>query len=186
MKRILSVLAALALISGSATCFGAAAISLNNYDANAPVYVGTSGTLPTAGQTVYVEILGGPDANSLQPVTSTGAGNPSVFALGTDGSFDAGIGIVPGVADNATASFVVHAWLGSNTPGGWASASQSAVSSVFTQATGNSTPPNLPAPATFNFPTGLVVGSGTPVIPEPTTIALALFGAAGLLFFRRK
>jgi len=186
MKKILSVLAALALISGSA--FGAAAISLNNYDANngagAPVFYQKSGTLPS-GTGFYVEVYAGADANSLAPVTSSAGG--SVFALDNTGSFDAGIGIVPGVADNATATFVVHAWKGDNSPTGWQTAAEAVASAAFTQATGNSTPPNIPAPATFNFPTGLIIAAGTtPIVPEPTTIALALFGAAGLLFFRRK
>lgn len=182
MKKVLSVLAALAIVGGS--CFGAstAGIKLNNYDSNngngSPIFYLTSGTLAGAG--CFVQVLGGKDAASLAPVT---VGGVSVFELSSDGSYDAGIGIVPGVDPGATASFQVLAWKGS-AAGGFAGAAESVKSAVFTQATGTiADPPAAPQPATFNFPAGLVIA---PVVPEPTTLALGLIGAAGLLFFRRK
>jgi len=182
MKKILSVLAALVIVGGS--CYGAtqAGVKLNNYDVSAngnPVFYLTSGTLAGAG--CFVQVLGGADANSLTPVT---VGGVSVFELGSDGSFDAGIGIVAGATAGQNASFEVLAWKGS-AAGGYAGATERVTSGVFSAATGTiADPPAAPQPATFAFPAGLTI---VPVgVPEPTTLALGLIGAAGLLFFRRK
>jgi len=181
MKKILSVLAALVIVGGSVTAFGAtqAGIKLNNYDSNngngSPIFYLTSGTL--AGPGCFVQVLGGADANSMTPVT---VGTTSVFELTSDGSFDAGIGIVSGVTAGASASFQVLTWKGGSS---YAAALESAKSDVFTGVTGTiADPPAAPQPATFAFPAGLVIQP----IPEPTTLALGLIGAAGLLFFRRK
>jgi hypothetical protein len=178
MKKVLSVLAALAVI-GSASCFGAAAVSLNNYDANHPIYL-TGTTL--AGTGCYIQIYGGADAASAVALTSTGGGN-GVFSLADDpGFFDGGIGNIPGLADGAQATLVAHVWQGDGTPGAWANAGQNANVATWTQATGANTPPNLPAPAALAIPAGVTIVA----VPEPTTLALGLIGAAGLLFFRRK
>lgn len=182
MKKVLSVLAALAVIGGTASCFGAAAVELNNYNtlggAGQPVFYLTAGS--KAGDGCYIQFYGGADANSLAPLVSTGGGN-GVFSLAGDpGFFDGGIGNIAGLADGATATFVAHAWKGDGTPGAWATATQGTAEATWTQPTGANTPPNLPSPAVLNIP------SMTIVVPEPTTLALGLIGAAGLLFFRRK
>lgn len=173
MKKLLSVLAVLTAI-GSASCFGAAAVNLNNYDANTPVFYLAEGTKAGAG--CYIMISVGADV-----IASTGGGN-GVFSLADDpGFFDGGIGNIPGIPDNAQATFTARVWKGEGTLGGYASATEKA-EATWTQATGANSPPNLPAPATLNIPSMTITG----VIPEPTTIALGLIGAAGLLFFRRK
>ena len=178
MKKVLSVLAALAVIGGTASCFGAAAVTLNNYDLNTPVFYLTSGTKAGAG--TYIQIYAGADAASVAPLVSTGGGN-GVFSLGDDpGFFDGGIGNIPGLADGAQATFVAYTWKGDATPGAWANATESATA-TWTQATGANTPPNLPSPTALNLPSMTIT-----IIPEPTTLALGLIGAAGLLFFRRK
>jgi hypothetical protein len=182
MKKVLSVLAALALISGSATCFGAAAVNLNNYDVNNfngyPVFYLTSGTAADAG--CFVEILGGASASSLTPIASTTNGK-NVFALAA-GFFDGGIGNLDTVtvADNATASFRAIAWKGTGGVDDWKTATE-VVSVDWTQQTGANTPPSLPSPATLQFPSGMVIP-----VPEPTIMVLGLLGAAGLLIRRRK
>jgi len=173
MKQVLSVLSALAVV-GSASCFGAAAVNLTNYDPDQPVFYQTAGTKAGAG--CYIVITIGDTV-----VTSTGGGN-GVFSLGDDaGYFDGGIGNV-GPTDGATVTFTAHAWKGDATPTGWQTATESATA-TWTQATGANSPPNLPAPAGLQLPSLTIT---TTNIPEPTTIALGLIGAAGLLFFRRK
>jgi hypothetical protein len=171
MKKVLSVLAALTVV-GSASCFGAAAVSLNNYDANTPVFYQTEGNKAGAG--CYIAIFSGADA-----VAST-SGGATIFSLADDpGFFDGGIGNVPGLADNAPATFTAIAWKGDGTAAGMAAALEKGTV-TWTQNTGANSPPNLPSPAVLNLPSLLIP------IPEPTTIALGLIGAAGLLFFRRK
>ncbi len=156
-----------------------AAIFLNNTDANHLSYYGTTGN-PAAGADFYVKILGGPDASNLHPVTTVGVGLPAIFSSGTGPNgpvFDAGFGIVPGIDSNAVGTFQVLAWKGAPT---FDSASQRMASAVFTQATGASFPPDLPAPAMLDFPANLVI----PAVPEPSTMALCLLGFAGLFATR--
>lgn len=170
MKKVLSVLAALAVV-GTASCFGAAAVNLNNYDANTPVFYQTAGT--KAGTGCYLVIMSGTD------VISSTSGGTGVFSLADDpGFFDGGIGNIPGLADNAQASFTAWAWKGEGTLAGLANAVEKG-SATWSQTTGANSPPNLPNPAVLNIPS-------ITIVPEPTTIALGLIGAAGLLFFRRK
>lgn len=158
MKKILSVLAALAVIGGSATCFGAGAISLNNFDVNNgngnPVYYLTSGTAADAG--CYIEIFGGADQANLVPIPSTQAGIGSVFAL-QQGMFDGGMGDVPGVADNAQGWFKAIAWKGGNGANDWQTAQWRIESAPWQQATGADTAGQTPTPATLNFPAGQVI-----------------------------
>jgi len=179
MKKVLSVLAALAVI-GSASCFGAAAVTLSNYDSQNPIYY-TGTTLAGAG--CYIQIYGGKDAASAVALVSTGGGN-GVFSFADDpGFFDGGIGNVPGVDDKAQATLIAHIWKGDGTPGAWSSLGPDASNTyTWTQATGANTPPNLPAAASLLNPAGMTIVT----VPEPTTLALGLIGAAGLLFFRRK
>ena len=175
MNRIALSSLLLLAVAVADTCFGAAAVLLNNYDANTPIYF-----LPgrIAGEGWYIQIYAGPDAASVVPLVSTGGGN-GVFSLGDNpGFFDGGIGNIPGLADNAPATFVAQMWRGDNVPGGWATAGPSG-SVRWTQATGNNSPPNLPAPAKLEFPNVLIA-------PEPATWVLGLIGASVLLFFRRK
>ncbi len=174
------VLAGLPISTGVAQNITGAAISLNNRDANHPIYYQTAGN-PAAGPDFYVEILGGTDANSLRPIVSISGGYPTVFTIGTGGNppgfFDMGFGIVPGVGFSAVATFQVLAWTGAPN---FDTASQRIASGLWTQATGASLPPGIPNPAALEFPANLVI----PAIPEPSTVALCLFGFAGLFATR--
>ena len=160
------------------TCFGAAAVALENYSSNTPVYY-IPGLLAGAG--CYVQFYGGADAASVQPLVSTAGGN-GVFSLADNpGFFDGGIGNIPGVADGNQATIVAHVWQGDAAPGAWATAWTFEAVATWTQLTGANSPPNLPTPAPLNFPAGLTL-----LFPEPTTWALGLIGAGMLLVFRRK
>jgi len=183
MKKVLSVLAALAVIGGSASCFGAAAINLSNYDGNnlngAPIYYLTSGAVAT-GAGFWAEVyIGG------QPVQTTFTGNASVFAI-DQGYFDGGTGTTTAVADDATTTVTLHVWKGDGTSGAWANAKEGDTLS-WDQKLGHTNPlPNLPTSATFTMGTAASMTIVPVAVPEPTTLALGLIGAAGLLFFRRK
>jgi hypothetical protein len=72
-------------------------------------------------------------------------------------------------------SFVVEAWLGGDT---YAGATTRGTSASFLQTTA---PPASPVGSLDMFP-----GMNLVVVPEPTTLALAGLGAAGLLAFRRR
>ena len=155
-----------------------AAILLNNHDSDHPIFYGTIGN-PAAGGDFYVQILGGPDADHLQPVASH-LGSPNIFHIGMTidglvdgpGFFDYGMGIVPGVIPSANATFEVYAWKGAPT---FETASQRVMSGLFTQKTGESVPLDPPSPAVFEFPAGLVI----PAVPEPSVVTLVVLGALG-------
>ncbi len=60
------------IIASTVPVLGAAALWLNNLDMGNPIYYLRAGTMADAG--CYVEVLGGPDAEHLQPiVTATGS-----------------------------------------------------------------------------------------------------------------
>lgn len=170
MKK-LALLAALSVVSVSV--MADATINIENYTANTPIFELTAGTAPTAD--VFCELLGGGKVVSAFKVGKADAG-----------FFDNGVAVVPGAADNSTVAFTFRAWTaGAAYPGTGLSAEAS-----WSQATGSWNPAAVPpAPAmgpSGNFPS-LILKAGTgPVIPEPSTIALGMIGAAALLLRRRK
>jgi len=184
MKK-LAVLAALTLMSLSATCFAQkAVVNLNNWDVDKAIQ-----GIP-AGQTAYVQLLGGASASALAPVVSTASGQ-SVFQVDPDGHFDAGVGIVPGLTATGPASYNLQSWVGA-AGSTYATATLKGETGVFS-GTANAwndtvTPLPLPIGSTLTLPaTAITLSSGTgPVIPEPSTIALGLIGAGALLIRRRK
>lgn len=178
MKKL--VLLAALVIMGTAAWAAApvATVSLNNFDANNPIFYLKSGTGAGPGQ--HIQILGGPVGGALAPL-KTPAGADTFEFLG-DGFFDAGaVGVVPGVAAGGNAEFQVKAWDGAT----FASSANQLLSKTWTQATKSEDvePPALPVGIALNVPAGLVIAG---VVPEPSTIALGLLGAAALLIRRRK
>jgi len=172
----------------AAECMAAAVVNLNNYDSNIPVmYQASAGaaivTAPDTG--VYVQLLGGAVGGALAPVTIGATTDSIITGFDGGGFFDKGSGVIPGLADKAQADFQLLAWSGATT---FAAAPLTFTSEKWTQATGASNPAaQPPQPAdnvALNIPTsGILVG---PAIPEPSTIALGLLGAAALLIRRRK
>lgn len=176
MKKALSILAALTL--ASVVCSADGTVFLNNYDANKAIFYMSEGTLASEGLGVTLQILGGPVGGALAPINPNGKTNPNL-SLVEPGFFDAvpSFGVVPGVADGAQAQFQVRAWIGAD----YASAQVRAESTTWTQKVGtNPAPPSPPVPEALQFP-GLTLIN----IPEPSTIALGLLGAALLLIRRR-
>ncbi len=179
MTRILFT--AMAVAIGVTRAFSAgplyagAAVTLNNYDVNHPIYYQSIGNA-AAGSDFYVQILGGPDAASLQPIATLSL-TQDIFTIGPDGLsagfFDGGVGIVPGVTERTMGTFQVLAWKGAPA---FDAASERVASSIFTQMTGSSDPPATPAPTMLEFPGNLVI----PAIPEPAVVVLIVMGRVGL------
>jgi hypothetical protein len=169
MKKVLAFAAAVSMISGSA--FATGAIDLTTYDAGNPVYYLTSGSLAT-GSDFYAQIL----YNGVPVASSSGV---STFAL-SSGDFDGGFGDVPGTADGATSvSLTLRAWKGTSTYD--INAPQGEVN--WSQTVGaDPGAPTLPSPAQLAVPSSVIIKA----VPEPTTIALGMLGAAALLIRRRK
>jgi len=177
MKNTL-IVAGLALLGAAVQSYAAVqgTVSAQNWTGSQIMYQSAAGAtsvaLPLTG---YVEILGGPVGGAL---TSLATVQPQA-----DGYFDAGVLVIPGVAGGATASLQVRAWVGATTYA--AAPSQGSVS--FTQTAGSWDDAAVP-PAPKTGP-DVAMGSltvGPAVIPEPSTIALALLGAGALLIRRRK
>ncbi len=191
MKKLALLAATITLMGISANCFAAAeaTVLLNNFDSNNAILFATgggAGAAATAANGVSVQLLGGPSATQLQPVIPTGGGNGVIpvagaAAGGLAGFFDGGVGVVPGVAANGTATLQLVAFTGTDPSG--ASAVKSA---PWTQPTGSwdrtAQPPAPPGGPALQNPAGLTVGG---VIPEPSTIALGLLGLGALLIRRR-
>jgi len=165
-----------------------ATVDVTTFDSNFQIFYLNSSTLAPTGQNIFCQLLGGPDAAHLSAVTDS-AGNAISIAMGGGGAgpgnFDLGAGLVPGVADNAQASFQLLAWKGT---GGFAAATEKVSSAVWQQGTGswNSTaqPPAAVVGVSLNIPGNLTIIPT--VVPEPSTIALGLLGGLALLIRRRK
>jgi hypothetical protein len=168
MKNSLAVIAGLALMGAAANAD--VAFNANNYG---------SGAGPITGLTAdgWVEILYTPTGGAA---TSLGVFQPTEATF-----FDNGGMSIPG-ATGTTASLTVQAWTGATT---YAAATVKG-SVTFNQAV-QSWDPNASPPAPKVGPDltmpGFALGSGvTPIVPEPSTIALGMLGAAALLIRRRK
>lgn len=176
MKKLV-ILAAL-MMGLTAAYAQKATVTFNNYDADKAIFVGSVGTL--AGTDVMWQLLG--DGQGV--VEAVAGATQSVFPVSADaGYFDLGVGVVPGAVAGATVNFELRAWKGAD----YASASEKG-SVSWSQATGSwndvAVPPAAPTGPALAIPASVLVT--TTVIPEPSTIALGLLGAAALLIRRRK
>jgi hypothetical protein len=179
MKK-LALLAALAIMGSTAWAQVVSIVQLNNFDPDRPIFSQSAGTLATPAQNVTIQLLGGPVGGTLAPVATQQGAN--TFTLLADGYFDGGIGIVPGVTGTGPASFEFRAWTGGGTYESALNVATVRWDQPVTQ--WDSTPPNLP-PATIAA-LALPSSPTITVVPEPSTIALGLLGAAALLIRRRK
>ncbi len=192
MKKLALLAATITLMGTAASCFAAvnATVLLNNFDANnAIMYLATGSSSAVAAPgsaNVNVQLLGGPSATQLLPVIPTTGGNGVIpvagaAAGGLAGFFDGGVGVVPGVAANATATFQLIAFVGTDPSG-----VDKSLFKTWTQATGSwddaAQPPAPPSGPSLQVPAGITAGA---VIPEPSTIALGLLGLGALLIRRR-
>jgi len=184
MKKLLLVLACVAatvMVSGQGT------IDVRNKvtgTLDAPIF-DVDGTTKLAGTAYMAQVYAGPSAGALAAI-----GNPYPFRTGTGaGYYDyASTGTkvyVATVAPGATASVQVVAWeaaAGSYAAAAASTTYKSGKSAIFTAVLGDAgSPPSVPA-----FMTGLTQFSLVTAVPEPSTMALGLLGAAALLLRRRK
>jgi len=124
-----------------------------------------------------VEILNAADSTTLSPGGSAGV------ALLADGLFFINGLSVPGVATGGSAQIIVRAW--DSTSGATFAEALNKVSGLITVSSlGGGTTPAATFAANSTF-TGLQL-PGVPVIPEPSTVALAALGVAGLFFVARR
>ncbi len=136
-----------------------------------------AGSLPGAFAQLVL-VVGGVET-PLSPTTPFRTGNAAAFFQEIS-SF-----VVDGVQPGASASFKVRAWQGAasydaarTTPTAyWGE------SAVFTHGPMGGTPPGGGLPVTATTIDNLVAFQ---LVPEPSTIALGVLGAAALLFRRRK
>lgn len=169
MKK-LAIIAALAAATFSSYA-QKAVVQLNNYNNDSPVYYLTSAT--KAPVTMAFEVTSG-GAKLQDP-----SGNALTFTWSEAGYFDLSAAVVPGATPGSPAELTFKAWNPANTA--------ETVTATWTQATANWA--GLPSPAdgpNISLPTGTTIVASGPVIPEPTTIALGLVGAAALLLRRRQ
>ncbi len=143
---------------------GGGAVSLNNYDSGFGLWLVQNGTTNPAPARTIVELLGGPDAAHLAPVTNTSgvcsytvsSGDLNALGPGTGGFFDYSFGPVAGGGANGTAFLRVVAWYGT----------ASGASAVWSQPAGSDAvpsgePPPLPTPASLRLPRPVYLfGSG--------------------------
>lgn len=178
MKR--NILAAIAVIA-SAGALAQGTINMNSYPSITGArqnVLDADNVTPLAGAAFWVQMYAGPSASSLAPV-----GAAINFATGSAaGLFRTDVARTVGTVTPGADAFVqIAAWeTGFNTVDEAMNAGKKwGKSTVFTVKTGgDGNPPALPGNMT-NF-------KGFALIPEPSTIALGLLGAASLLFFRRK
>jgi hypothetical protein len=151
----------------------------NNYTplgASTKAYVLDAAGLPLAKAVGRVEILNAADQSSLTPGGAAGVG-----FLG-DGLFIVNNIAVPGVAVGGSANIVIRAW-DSSTGATFAEATSKISGLVTVSSLGGGTTPNATLALNSGF-VGLQI-PGT-VIPEPSVVALATLGIAGLFFMARR
>jgi len=181
MKKTLAVIAALTVVGGAASCYGAATLYVDSYTANFPIMFEGK----TAVDGTYFQLRGGVPGGTLAAATEAKTGSTtSTFQLQYgDGNFDVGFLVIPGVADKGVAELQLYAWQGAAT---YEAATISGKSAVWQQTTGSWAPGQSPeATATgdaIKLPGSVVLQA----VPEPSTIALGVLGAAALLIRRRK
>jgi hypothetical protein len=171
MKKLIIAVAAVLL---SAAAYAQGTVQLNNNLSGqvvARVFM-PDGTTGVAGYTAQLVHLNGDSVTPLTPTTtfrSTGAGvgfiSPAVDVA------------VPGVAGGSTATLALRAFDGATYE---TSTFRGQSAPVTVTLGGAGSPPSTPAALT-----GLT-SFNVQLVPEPSTIALALLGGAALLLRRRK
>lgn len=175
MKNTLAAIAGLVLLGAAQASAATATVALNNYAGGVINYNNATTLLPADA---WVEVLG---AGAGGAATSLG-----VFHPAEPGYFDNGVVLVPGATAGGTSSFEVRAWIGA-AGSTYATATEKGTV-TFNSGVGSwdetATPPPVKQGPDLAMPS-FTVTAGSPPIPEPSTIALGLLGAAALLFRRR-
>lgn len=177
MKKLL--LSTAVLMTACLGTFAQGSINFINFaggdnPVDAPVF-NVDGTTRLDGNQYMAQLLAGADEASLAPV-----GAPAPFLSGEGaGYFGGGTRLVDGIDPGASAVAKVIAW-DTTTGSDFESATIKGESGTITieELGGDGSPPTLPA--------NLVGLQSFSLVPEPSTIALGVLGAAALLFARRR
>jgi hypothetical protein len=143
--------------------------------AKAFVYL-DGGVLPVPKGLGRVEVLDATGA-VISPIKD-GTGNP----FGADGLFFLGVTEVPGTSAGGNGSIAIRAW-DSSTGSTYATALSKAIQVVTITGFGGGLTPTPTLGTAGNF-AGLTLSPGA--VPEPSTVALAALGVAGLFFVARR
>lgn len=186
---LLSVLASLPALAQQ--------VSFSNKDSakniNAPIYDVAVGGVKLDGANYFAQLFGG--AKGTPENTLAALGDPVNFRTGTAAGYISATTVtIPGVGYGAAAVVQMRAW-SANGGATWAAASAAALANaaVHTGKSGliditmpaSAVDPNVPGLVGLaSFP--IVSSGGTVIVPEPSTMALCLLGAAALLIRRRK
>jgi hypothetical protein len=191
-KHILTLVAAVGALS-AISVMAQGTIDLNSFDGAAGAGITLRGTngAPLPNGYGYIEVWGGANAGSLQPIVSVGLSS-AIYPVGTGaagpGAFDAGYGVVNGLGANSNGVFVIEVWNGASSYAGAQGTAGAfwGTSGTFASTTGTviPPPPGAPIPGTLNSLADIQVTMTA--IPEPATFALAGLSAASLLIFRRR
>ena len=177
-----TLMLASAFVAAAATALAQGTVNFSNYSKadgiDAPVFAPGGVKL---GSAYLGQLYAGPTADSLAPVGTAAiafrdaAGNPTGYIIGGKMS-------IPTVAEGATAFIQLRAWEaagGTSYEAAQAAGKMYGSSATIQISTGGDSlvPPKTPAPLT-----GL---ASFTLVPEPSTLALGVLGAAALLLRRR-
>jgi hypothetical protein len=175
MKKLL-LTAAVMMVAVAVHGQGQVNFSNRGTGVDAPIF-NVDGTTRLSGATFQAQLYGGPQGTAAASLTAAGAATG--FQTGTlAGYFFGGTArSITGVAGGSVATLQVRVW-DSTTGATWETATtRSSINDgivSITLGTPPNTPPNLTGLASFSL------------VPEPSTIALGIFGAAALLLARRR
>jgi hypothetical protein len=174
MKKLLLSVAALMV---AVTAFGQGQVNFSNRvtgQIDAPVFLVDGTTLVPSGARYQAQIYGGSAGTAESALTAQGASANFLLA----GYFIANARQIGGVPGGSAAAVQVRVW-DTTTGTSWDNATirgESNVIDPLTLVAAPGTPPNLSGLQSFSLY----------VVPEPSTIALGVLGAAALLFARRR
>jgi len=183
---------ALMILSSMLVAVGAFAQGTVNFAArvtgvyDAPVFLDTVGGPNKASGAAYMaQLYAGPSASALAAI-----GSPVPFLTGTGAGYWRSAALaIPSVAPGATASVQIRAWAasaGATYEAALAANGGTGQSTVLNGIVtgGAGSPPSLPTDLAGL--TSFAIAGGTPVVPEPSVLALGALGGLALLIRRRK
>jgi hypothetical protein len=190
MKKVILLLASV-LVGLSAYAQGTLDFNNKNNNTTPPINapVSLAGGALLSGTDYFVQMFAGPAGTAASALAAQGI--PINFRTGAAaGYFSGGSVAITGVDFGATATVQIRAWAAASGATYAAAVAANGIygsSTAFNVATpaypDRTAPP--PLPGSLIGLTSFSISSGTPIVPEPTTIALGLLGAA-LLFIRRR
>lgn len=193
MNKSIAILASLVVLGSAASSMAAnvAVVDLSSYGSlygnfqDRPIYSITAGTLADPATTLVQLVAKANPGDAWTTVQVGGDATKTTWGIYADGNFDAGnVGVIPGATAGATLTFELRAWTGA-AGSTWENATVRGQLD-WSQATGTwdnaANPPATPPSVMLALPGNLTLNG----VPEPSTIALGMLGAAALLLRRRK